>query len=771
MRNSQAARHLHPAHNWLLPVVLVCFTGLRGQAQTPPTNGTSNGSAAHGRRSIAAVRVQLPVSVDGSLDEPAWREARASADFLQQEPREGAAASERTEFRVLHTATTLYIGVMCYDSSPQGILATERRRDDNLDNDDSITLVLDTFHDHRNSYRFRTNPLGTQSDALITDEGKNINSNWDEKWDVAARITEAGWSAEFAIPFKSLRLNEQDGSTWGFDIERIIRRKTEFAFWNGYRRGFDLVNVSQAGHLQGIENIETGLRLRVKPYFLAGGTQSVRRIAPASDQFRTKTLNASDAGMEVVKYRITPSLTADLTLRTDFAQTEVDDLIVNLERFPLFFAEKREFFQEGAGIFEFGNAQREADRELKMFHSRRIGLSPRGQTVPIVAGGRITGKFQGMTLGLLDVQTKALRPEDNPVGENVPASNFAVVRLKRDILSRSTVGAFLVNTERGGSREYSRVYGVDSKLVFHRYFTTDLFLAKSTQPGVQDNQWAGYSNSKWDSDSLLAGIEYFTLSPKFRDDLGFILRPNVRRISPSISLKPRPRLLGIRQIELNGRWEYIMDQTNRLVERVDHYSININMETGDVFRTSPLHHYLDRLEKDFEIRAAVKTPDGKIVKPAVVIPAGDYSWNLYSLRFTGSSKRRFSGFAWFSHRYGYYKGNYYYWEFSPKFRWNEHLSLGADYKINDIDLPGGSFTDHTINSRINYSFNNRWLASTTIQYDRGTSFIGYNFRLNYIYRPGDDFFLIYNETRRFGGAQDGQKDRALATKLTYSFDF
>lgn len=752
---------------WLLPIVFFCCFARSIRAQAP----AANGGTTHGRRFILATRLASPVVVDGNLDEPAWREARASSGFLQQDPNEGSPATEKTSFRVLYSPTTLYVGVMCYDSDPQGILATERRRDDNLDNDDSITLVLDTFHDHRNSYRFRTNPLGTQSDALITDEGKDINTNWDEKWDVAARITEAGWSAEFAIPFKSLRLNEQDGSTWGLDLERIIRRKTEFDFWNGYRRGFQLEDVSQAGHLMGLEGIQSGLRLRVKPYVLSGGRQAVRRISPNSNQFRTTTVNASDMGMEVMKYRITPSLTADLTMRTDFAQTEVDDLIINLDRFPLFFAEKREFFQEGAGIFEFGNAQQEGTRELKIFHTRRIGLSPRGQTVPIVAGGRITGKLKGMTLGLLNVQTEALRPEENPLQESVPASNFGVVRLKRDILQRSTVGAFLVNTERAGSSDFNRVYGVDTKLVFHRYFTTDAFLAKSTQPGVKRNQWAGYLNSKWDSDFLLAGIEYFTLSPNFRDDLGYILRTDVRRISPAIALKPRPHLLGIRQIQLAGRWEYLMDQNNRLVQRTDHYSINVAMNSGDAIRISPLHHYFDRLPQDFKIRSAVKSPDGKIIRPAVVIPAGDYSWSLYSFRFAGSPKRRLSGFVWFSQRYGYYGGNYYFWEFHPLFHWNEQLSFEMGYKINDIRLPGGSFTDHTINSRINYSFNNQWLTSTTIQYDRGSSFIGYNFRLNYIYRPGDDFFLIYNETRRTGGELEGRKDRTLQTKLTYSFDF
>ena len=237
--------------------------------------------------------------------------------------------------------------MICYDADAEGIRASDRRRDSKLDNDDMISVVLDTFHDHRNAYLFRTNPLGAQYDALITDEGNSTNVNWDEKWDVATQITPAGWIAEFAIPFKSLRVAEENGHVWGLELERVIRRKNEFAYWNGYRRGFKLENLSQAGHLEGIENIQTGLRLRVKPYALGGFTQSVRRASPGVDQFRSTVHDASDFGMEVLKYRITPSLTADLTWRTDFAQTEVDDQQVNLDRFPLFFPEKREFFQEG----------------------------------------------------------------------------------------------------------------------------------------------------------------------------------------------------------------------------------------------------------------------------------------------------------------------------------------------------------------------------------------------------------------------------------------
>ncbi|MCH8268474.1 MAG: carbohydrate binding family 9 domain-containing protein, partial [Acidobacteria bacterium] len=307
MRNCAAQQRLFLI---VLPL-LYALASPPGYAQSTPSVTTRT----HGQKTITAVRTELPVTVDGNLDEPAWQAARISLGFVQKDPQEGEPSTERTEFRVLYTATTLYIGVICYDSNAEGILASERRRDDSLENDDTVSIVLDTFHDHRNGFLFRTNPLGTQYDALITDEGRDINANWDEKWSVASQISTAGWTAEFAIPFKSLRMSEENGQGWGLDLERVIRRKNEFSYWNSFHRGFLLENISQGGHLEGLKDIETGLRLRIKPYLL-GGFVNERRLNPtpgATDAFRSTLRNTSDVGLEVLKYRITPSLTADIT--------------------------------------------------------------------------------------------------------------------------------------------------------------------------------------------------------------------------------------------------------------------------------------------------------------------------------------------------------------------------------------------------------------------------------------------------------------------------
>ena len=746
-----------------------------------PQSDPSETAGAHGSRSIQAARAEAPLTVDGSLDEPAWQEARSSQQFVQKDPQEGEASTERTEFRVVYTATTLYIGVTCYDATPGGIVAAERRRDNTLENDDTLSVVLDTFHDHRSAFLFRTNPLGTQYDALITNEGNILNENWDEQWDVVSQITPEGWTAEFAIPFKSLRLSEENGQGWGLDLERVIRRKNESSYWNGFHRGFLLQHVSQAGHLEGIENVESGLRLRVKPYLLGG-------VSRFSDLSRSVTRDASDFGIEVLKYRITPSLTADVTANTDFAQTEVDDQQVNLSRFSLFFPEKREFFQEGAGVYEMGSTQTGPFRtSLRIFHSRTIGLSPKRQIVPITAGGRVTGRVGGFTLGILNVQTEE-QPEqfDDQTGElveaRIPASNYSVLRVKRDVLARSSIGGFLLSREIAGSADYNRVHGLDANFVFFRHFSMGGLLGKSSSPGIKRDNWVSSGQVGWESDLIFVGTSWMVVDPDFRNDMGFVPRRNLRQYSPALSFQPRPNSDLLRQLVFGFRSNYSYTQENVFETKQSSYVFEIHFQDGGVFGWVP-HTYFDRPVEPFRLR------------PGVVIPPGSSSWWSNVTRYRSNPAKRFVGqFRWEQH-YAYYDGgSLNELRLEGRLRVNEQFSVEPRYELNKASLdPGiytddqgnfpeqqGTFSDHVINTRLNYNFNNQWLTSTTLQYNSTESLWGFNFRLNYIFRPGDDLFLVYNEGRRaifdpngsqIAGVFDGRKDRSLHLKLTYSFDY
>ena len=721
-------------------------------------NGAVDQAGTHGRKSIRAVRTESAVTLDGNLDEPAWQEAPIALGFNQKDPQEGQPSTERTEFRILYTATTLYVGVICYDTEPGSILATDRRRDSKLENDDNITLVIDTFHDHRNAFMFRTNPLGTQYDALITDEGNNLNENWDEKWDVIAQKHEGGWTAEYAIPFKSLRVPEESGGAWGVDIERVIKRKNEQTYWTNYRRGFKLESMSQSGHVQGIENIETGMRFRVKPYLLGGVLQKVRKDSVTANQFNSdvKFKDASDWGMEVMKYRITPSLTADFTWNTDFAQTEVDDQQVNLDRFPLFFEEKREFFLEGAGIYEFGLARAEGTTDMKIFHTRSIGLSE-GRAripVPITAGARMTGNIAGFTLGAMNVQT------DTVDTSSIAESNYSVLRVKRNVLARSFIGGFFLNREKGGSGDYNRVYGIDGNFIFKKYLTISALFGKSSELKNTEQDWISNGTIRWEDDFWVASGDMVMIEPNFRDDMGFIPRKNMRRLSPTVGIKPRPGGGFIRQIRIAPRLDYITDRDWNLETRSIHFSNRMEFQSGDALLLSP-HLRYENLKRDFEIR----------VKEGIIARPGVYSWWNMRMQYTANPARRISGSLVVEPEPGYYGGDLMTYEVNPRFRFNQNLAFETDYEIHKFTFGPKETTDHVVNFRTFYNISNQWLTTTTLQYNNVDSFAGLNFRLNYIFRPGDDFFLVYNEGRQVGGPRDGERDRSLQLKLTYSFDY
>src|SRR5262249_38993358 len=329
------------------------------------------------QRAGRTVLTDAAIRIDGVLDEPAWAEAPIINEFLQKDPREGEPATEQTEVRILSTKKSIFFGIRCYDSEPARILATELRRDDEFTNDDSFSVILDTLHDHRSAYLFRINPLGTRYDALITDEGKVIDVNWDETWYSAARMTETGWTAEIEIPFKALRLTGDKQQTWGMDFERIIRRKSELVSWSKYRRSSDFKQVSQAGGLTGLQDLSRGLTLRIKPF-----TRTALRQVSADPSIPADPHSVSTIGLEDLKYRLASDFRADLTVNTDFAETDVDAQVLNLTRFPVLFPEKREFFIEGGGIFDFGPGGGQAS-EFKFFFSRQIGLSPDRQVIPI----------------------------------------------------------------------------------------------------------------------------------------------------------------------------------------------------------------------------------------------------------------------------------------------------------------------------------------------------------------------------------------------------
>ena len=686
--------------------------------------------------SVQAVQVEQEPVLDGVLDEPVWQEASPVGQFRQRNPQEGNPATEQTEVRIIYSETAIFFGVTCYDSQPDRIIATQRARDADLEFDDSFTILLDTFHSHRNAFWFEMNPLGARFDSWITDEGGRTSPEWDERWEVAIAIGEEGWVAEVRIPFSVLRTPAAEEQVWGIDFRRNIKRKNEEVAWSNYRRDLTFEQVSQAGHLEGLRQIPRGFTYRIKPYVLLGLSRSLPEFGGAS------THNESDVGLEVFKYRLSPNLTLDLTVNPDFAETEVDDPQINVTRFPLFFPEKREFFLEDAGVFELGPGGDVP--ELRLFHSRRIGLTEDGEAVPILFGGRLTGKAGKFELGLLNAQTLESDPD--------PRRNYTVGRVKR-IFGRSFVGAMVTNLQSGGSSDYNRTAALDSELVFFDHLSVNSFLVHSWSPDLSEDSWA-FRPAKitWESDFLNANIEHQAIQRNFEAEMGFVPRKDMKQTLGEISIHPRPDSEWIRRTTLGAFMSYISNQAGELETRDQKMTFGVEWESGDQSMVD-LGKNLESITQPFLLR-------GKFL----ILP-GVYRNNQYEYRFRTFRGRRLSTFLrirWEE----FWGGDRFSTTFNPNFIISDNLSVRIEYEFDDISLPQGQLTTHLVNSIFRYNFSNVWLTTTTLQFDSSEDLYNLNFRLNYIYRPGDDVFLVFNRT-----SDNERTDWSVLLKVTRSFDF
>ena len=705
-----------------------CALSAGAEAQAPPAS----------TRSIRTARTTATLTVDGVLDEAAWAQAEVAADFVQQEPRVNEPATELTEVRVLATPDSLYFAITC--ASAGGVTARERRRDNPLTDEDRFEIVLDTFHDHRNAYHFAINPLGTQYDALTTDEGRDVNVEWDERWWADARITPDGWTAEIRIPLAALR-SDETLDTFGINFSRFTRRTNERVLWTAWDRDFQFLQVSQAGHLTGVNGLRTGLALRLKGYGLGGIRDDGGTGAGAR--------RVSDAGIEVARFSLTPGLTAEVTANTDFAQTEVDEAVVNLTRFPLFFPEKREFFLERAGIFEFGLGGRrggQTERNLQMFFSRRIGLTEERSPVPIVAGAKLTGHATGMDVGVLNVQTAR--------ANGLPGSNYTVVRTKRNVLARSNVGAFVSNRQSSGG-EYNRVAGGDATLTLFKNTDVQGFLARSWTPGRQGDSFSGRAKYNWFTDRYELFAEHLYVGPEFQHDVGFVRRRDIQRSHAAAIWQPRPGVLDLRNFIFRAELVYLTDTGRRLLTREQILQATSRWQSDDAVRVNSTAT-LERLDRPFHIARGV------------TLPPGDYEFRDQFVEGEFGGKRGLSGRI----RYGggnFYSGRRQYVRVTPAFKPTAIASIEASYEVNDVSLPQGAFTSHEVNARFNLNPSNRWLATTLVQYDSASGRHVVFARLNYIYRPGDDLFVVVNRSHERD--RTGPAEYTLLVKMTRSFDF
>ena len=496
-------------------------------------------------RTARASRVDQPPKLDGTLDDPLWQQATPISNFLQREPYEGQPPTERTEVRVLYTKRAVYFGITCFDSDPRKIVATELRRDASQHLDDYFEIVIDSSHDRRNAYVFKVNPLGTQRDALITEEQQGDSdddgdSGWDGVWVSEAHISEIGWTATIEIPFSTLNFMKSNDVIWGINFKRFIRRKNEEDLWSGWRRVYGAARVSQAGQLQGISDIGSGRLFIIKPYGLLGFQHFPESVAGTGYQPGWSGLHT--AGVDA-KLGLRSNLVANATVNTDFADADVDLQNFNLSPYPLFYPEKRQFFLENAGVFNFPLGGDSGDL---MFFSRQIGIDPvTGQEVPVNVGGKVTGSLGNFELGVMEVNTRESGPN--------PAANYVVGRLKRSLWAGSYIGAMGIDKTSGNPFDsFNQTSGADMRLVFWRNLVVNAYAAQTRTPGVSSGQTDLGIGADYRTNWLELFGQHRKVGPNFNPEVGFLERTDCVCDYLDGTLKPRPRIRGVREMNFEG---------------------------------------------------------------------------------------------------------------------------------------------------------------------------------------------------------------------------
>lgn len=737
-----------PGSRRIIIAAVLVPCGLRAQEAAAPASLLS-------RPTITAAAAKERPRIDGVLDDEVWRSATPVSGFVQAEPQEGAPASEATEVRVAYDATTLYVAGYMHDRAPDGIIVNAIRKDFKEEDQDDFEVILDTFGDRRNGYIFITNAEGAKADRQVANEGREINTSWDAVWTVATRRVADGWIAEMAIPFQALRFSPHAGQQWGINFSRRIRRRNEIDFWAPVPRSFGLTRVSLAGDLAGLVIGGGGRDLRVKPYVAA---RTVRESGGPS--FR----RGEDAGVDV-KYGPTPGLTVDLTVNPDFAQVEADEQQVNLTQFSQFFPEKREFFLENSGVFYVGDAARNnrvslaptPDEDLLLFFSRRIGLTTDGRPVPIPVGARLSGTAAGLGVGALAMRTRAT--------STAPASNYGVVRLRRNVFSGSDVGVIGMNRSAADSGgDYNRLAGADANIRMFGHVDWNSYYVRSATPGAAPGQYAARTslNSEGNFVHVKAGV--LEIGRGFEDDLGYYRRTDVRKWLLDAGVRPRLASLkryGVREMHPHVTWNYYESPGNRtMLAKNLHTGYTFFMSNGGFFELSANPRF-ERIASPFRIYRSVDP-----------LPAGGYGWTEWQLKGNTDASRPLSIDGTLIGG-GFWSGTQRALRATVTWRPDYHarVAAGISRTAARLDVPAGQrFVATLYTTRASYSFNTIAFVDALTQFDPDSRQMSANVRFNVIHHPLSDVFVVYND-QRFLTPDAPIAGRSLTVKITQMVSF
>ena len=683
---------------------------------------------------IRAIKIAEAIVLDGRLDDRLYTDTPPVSDFVQQEPREGQAATEKTEVWIGYDSQALYVGARLWESDPSRRVTSDMRRDaNNLYNNDHFSLLIDTFYDRRNGFSFTANAQGGISDYQITNAEGDIN--WNTIWESKSADFDGGWTVEFRIPFRSIRFKE-GGNLWGVQFRRMVRWKTEISFLTRVSPAFGrgaLNHAERAATLTGIEAPAKLRNLDVKPYLL-GSTISNRAARPP-------ILNDGNGEFGIdAKWGLTQSLVADLTYNTDFAQVEDDEQQVNLTRFSLFFPEKRDFFIEGQNIFAFGGGQtNNTNRNLTnnitgaenntpiLFFSRRIGLEG-GSVVPITAGARLLGKTGPLQVGALSMRTG----EVTASGE----TDFSVLRVNRDMLRRSRIG-FLATRRSPTSLAASAAnyaYGADAEFNFFNNVEFQAYLAKTETAGLTGNDTSYKGRYQWNGDRWGIITEHLYVGENFKPETGFLRRAAFRRSMGVFRFSPRPtRLKGVRKVFYEASLDYFTDPSGTIESRDGQAAFKMDLNNGDTWQVQAARTF-EALDAPF------------VVAKDVRVPVGGYSFQQISGTYTFGPQRKVSGSAVARHG-SFYDGTLDELTWRGRLEFSPQLYAEPTLSWNRVDTPWGRGNTNLVSSRVTYTLTPRMFVSALVQYQSRTDSVATNARFRWEYLPGSELFVVYSDGR------------------------
>ncbi|UCF38717.1 MAG: carbohydrate binding family 9 domain-containing protein [Acidobacteriota bacterium] len=682
-----------------------------------------------GARTVAPRLISEKPKLDGVLDEQFWQEIEPITDFVQQEPGDGDPATERTEARIAYDRHNLYFGIRAFDSEPRRLVQSVYERDGFMPADDGILIGIDSNNDNRTAFIFEMNTVGGKTDIEVSEEG-SFNINWDAIWNYAVKVDDEGYTIEVVIPMFVLRFKPADEIEMGLLLKRRIRKNNEEVNWPYFSRDYEFGAASQYGKMTGLQGLERGKDLEIKPYGLAGYSQTV-----------DDSEYEADAGVDV-KWGITPNLTTDLTFNTDFAQIESDELQVNLTRFNLFYPEKRDFFLESANLFQFGLGQR-----AEVFFSRRIGL--RGfEEVPIIAGGRLYGLVGSTNVGALVMQTAESGVH--------PGENFIVGRVKQNISRRSYLGGIFTNRTGDTSME-DTTFGTDFMALLDNNLRIHGQISRSGREGVSEGQWFASAGILQITDRYYWEFRYDDIGENFEPGIGFVARPDQRTLTGFGQYTPRPDWSGVRKLSFSTLFRRIENHAGNLETRTINPGVGITFSTEDTIQAE-YEDTFDWIPYSFEIA------------PGIVVQEGDYTNRSGLAMFESSRSRRFSVFL-IGRAGSFYGGDLKGFAAHVTFRPWAQVRIQADSETHWVDLPGGSFSSPVARIHFSYYFSSSLSTRVATQYSDLYDEFLLNFRLRWIYTPGSELWFVYNEGRQFESLDPSLRDRAVIVKLVHNFNF